>query len=606
MTLMHKILSSFGLEFVCCLILLTGCLPATRAVQSNRPVVVATAGPLINTTLVQLEAPTAPPQQFTGLELRLTTPLTVTNPFDPGEADAWVRFVHARGTLRVPVFSMGQAGWRARFTPPYAGPWTAQAEWRRGTTWVASAPVSFIAAPASTSSGLPRGFVRVHPQNTGYLAFENGQTFLPIGLNLGWWRDNAVSDYRRWFDALQANGGTVARIWMASWSFGLEWNDTGLGDYSRRMDRAAALDEVVRMAEARGIYLIIVLLNHGAFSLTTNSEWASNPYNAALGGPNASPRDFVTDATSRALFQRRLRYIAARWAYSPHVLAWEWWNEVELTAIDTRVLQPWITEMTAALRQFDPYQHLTTISYAGDGDPAIWGMPEIDLLQRHEYSLGEPKWFKPVPNLNTLQRIPANIHKPFLFGELGASPAGETDTPAGRLGIHLHNGLWASVFNGYASTAMYWWWDSLVEPANLWPHYNGLATFLRNEDLATLKPMTATVSTADIPKFPFAIALVRGTPEHALIWLRNIAYTYDAASTRYMITQSTGEDFKFEIKPQTGLTLNVAGLRDGIYHVRWFDTLTGALVTESSAISQNGVLSTAVPDLHTDLAAKVF
>ena len=118
--------------------------------------------------------------------------------------------------------------------------------------------------------------------------------------------------------------------------------------------------------------------------------------------------------------------------------------------------------------------------------------------------------------------------------------------------------------------------------------------------------MTATVSTADIPKFPFAIALARGTGEHALIWLRNIAYNHDAASTRYMITQSTGEDFKFEIKPQTGLTLKVAGLQDGIYHVRWFDTLTGALVAESSAISQNGQLSTSAPDLHTDLAAKVF
>ena len=590
---------------VCCLILAAGCVPLRSVNSTATPIPAPT--PIIDSARLQLQAPMAPPQQFAGLELWLTTTLTATNPFDPREADVWVSFTHAQTTLRVPAFFMGAAdggatgGWRVRFTPPYADDWTAQAEWRSGTHWIASEPVSFTASPAAD----PRGFVRVHPQNWRYLAFEDGQTFLPIGLNLGWWRDNAVDDYRRWFDAMQANGANVARIWMASWSFGLEWDDTGLGNYSRRMDRAAVLDEVLRMAEARGIYLIIVLLNHGAFSLTTNTEWANNPYNAALGGPNASPRDFVTDPTSRDLFQRRLRYIAARWAYSPHVLAWEWWNEVELTAIDTSVLQPWITEMTAALRQFDPYHHLTTISYAGDGDPAIWAMPEIDLLQRHEYSRGEPQWFKPVPSLNTLQRIPAKIHKPFLFGELGASPAGETDTPAGRLGIHLHNGLWASVFNGYASTAMYWWWDSLVEPANLWPHYRGLATFLQGEDMATLEPLTVTVSTADIPKFPFAIALGRGTRVHALVWLRNTAYTYDLAFTRFLLAQSTGERFKFEIKPLSGIIINVKGLQDGIYHVYWFDTLTGTRVAESSAVSHNGMLSTTAPDLQTDLAGSI-
>ena len=35
--------------------------------------------------------------------------------------------------------------------------------------------------------------------------------------------------------------------------------------------------------------------NHGAFSTVFNSEWATNPYNAANGGPLATPAEFFTN-----------------------------------------------------------------------------------------------------------------------------------------------------------------------------------------------------------------------------------------------------------------------------------------------------------------------
>ena len=384
---------------------------------------------------------------------------------------------------------------------------------------------------------------------------------------------------------------------MSSWAFGLEWNDTGLGDYTARLDRARLLDRVIEMAEARGIYLIVVLLNHGAFSTDTNPEWADNPYNTANGGPCATPAQFVTDAKAREYFKRRVRYIAARWAYSPNLLAWEWWNEVELTRIETVALKPWLQEMGATLRQFDPYRHLTTISYAGDGDPAIWGLPEIDLLQRHEYNQGEPKWFKAVSDINALQRIPKKINKPFLIGEFAYSPDGERDTPAGNLGIHLHNSLWASAFNGYAGGAMYWWWDSLVEPANLWPHYQGLAQFLRGVDLAATTSLTTTSDT------PFAIVLGRKTPDGAVLWVRNIGYSHALAQSRYLIGQSTGEKFDFTVPALKEVQLTLSGLPDGRYRVRWVDTVSGRVTREEMAEATQGQLPLMIPLLQQDLAA---
>ena len=61
----------------------------------------------------------------------------------------------------------------------------------------------------------------------------------------------------------------------------------------------------------RGIYLMVSLLNHGAFSTLFNSEWASNPYNAANGGPLATPADFFTnlDAVPRARFEWKEEWV---------------------------------------------------------------------------------------------------------------------------------------------------------------------------------------------------------------------------------------------------------------------------------------------------------
>jgi hypothetical protein len=54
---------------------------------------------------------------------------------------------------------------------------------------------------------------------------------------LGWWNQDPLGDYERWLDALSSNGGNFARLWMSSWAFGIEWQDTPLGDYSKRLKK---------------------------------------------------------------------------------------------------------------------------------------------------------------------------------------------------------------------------------------------------------------------------------------------------------------------------------------------------------------------------------
>ncbi len=540
------------------------------------------------------------------LEFDLVTSIRADNPFDPNQIEINVRFTSPQGdTVEVPAFFYsheGQQGWRARFLPMAEGEWRAQPVLRKPFIFE-SEPVTFQVSPPLPGS---HGFLRVDRRNPRYLAFDDGMPFFAIGLNLAWWKDDPIGDYRRWFDALQANGANTARIWMAPQSFGLEWRDTPLGDYTARMDRAYYLDRVFEMAEARGIYIQLTLLDYSQFSLNVYPLWHANPYNAANGGPCARPRDFATDPVARALFKQRLRYIAARWAYSTHLMAWEWWNEVNFTEmVETKLLRLWIEEMTAVLRAHDPYRHLITTSYSVPGDPNIWNMSEIDVVQRHEYVGEDARWFKPVDGGRTFFRHMQDIAiKPVVIGEFAATFTFEQPNALTREGIQFHNGLWAAAFNGFASTAMYWWWDTLVEPAGLWSHYKGLSAFLRGEDLARYAPTPVVVA----PEKD-AIALGLRAPDRILVWLRNRAYNMDEGSYQYGIQIATGQakehSFRFKPRRLDEVAFMLEALGDGRHRIQWFDTISGEPLLASDVIASRGKLVVNAPPFDRDLAAKV-
>lgn len=568
-----------------------------------QPIQAPTAAPVISDTLL-LTPLTQSAAQYDRVELALSTEITVDNPYDPAQIDLRVHFTAPDGAIStVPAFWMqdfdpttqqpaGAPGWRVRFTPHMPGEWMAQAEWLGHNQ--RSAQLSFPVAPSDKP-----GFIRINPINPRYFAFDDGTPYVPIGLNLGWAGEDVLGDYTRWFDQLSANGGNVARIWMASWSFGLEWNDTGLGDYTNRMKQAWLLDQVFTLAEERGIYLMLTLINHGAFSTSVNSEWADNPYNKANGGPLKTPIDFVTEPTAKAFFKQRLRYIAARWAYSPHLFAWEWWNEVNWTGIGDDTLGPWIEEMTPVLQEFDPYDHLRTNSLANGTFTQLWAMPELDFSQQHDYSGGDLK--------RTLERDFERITKtaptkPVLMGELGYSAGAQETLDA----MHLHIGLWAAPFLGYAGGSMYWWWDNFVDPQNQWPQYQALATFLQGEDLAATTVAKVTIA----PEGAQALALQ--SPTHALLWLYSDAYTvpavqgaYDKALRDALKNRQKLTDWHYTPPLLRERTVTVNGLPDGNYSVQWYAPQQGTWLTESSVQVENGVAHLAVPAFDTDLAAKL-
>ena len=65
--------------------------------------------------------------------------------------------------------------------------------------------------------------------------------------------------YDSWLSKLAAVGGNFIRVWMASWGFAIEWQETGLGNYTARLGDAWLLDHVFGVCEQKGIVIQLCL-----------------------------------------------------------------------------------------------------------------------------------------------------------------------------------------------------------------------------------------------------------------------------------------------------------------------------------------------------------
>ena len=553
------------------------------------------------------------PSRFAPIEFIIKGVPIVSNPFDARQVDLQLHFLGPQGiTQTVGGFwfqnftaespqPQDEGSWRARFTPTVSGEWHASA--LLNPNGFASNDISFTVAESDAP-----GFVRVDPTYPRYFAFDNGSRFLPIGVNMGWWSDDPLADYTRWLDHFAANGGNTIRVWMANWAFGLEWSDTGLGDYRPRMRQAWLLDELLRLADKRGVKVILVLNHHGQFSKTVNPQWDDNPYNAALGGPLSAPEQFASDPTAIAFFQQRLRYIVDRWGAAPNLLAWEWWNEYNFTTINDSQMQRWLETMQPFLAQRDPYHHLVTISGPAGAESPIWQMPGISFASVHIYTTNDPLAIAAELSADYAPAVP---NKPLLLAEFGFATGEEGVDSNDKTGIHLHNGLWATLYSGQAGSGMYWWWDTYIEPLNLWHHFASLSTFMQALDPAQFKPSVATV-TSDNGKGSGAEGLLLKGASQSLLWVRSNQYTaaaldeaYHQAIRQALRNRQTLTDFVYEPTPLSNLRVQIEDVPAGTYAIHWFDPQSGMWGKSTEVEATDGSLTLSLPTFSQDIAAKI-
>jgi hypothetical protein len=534
-------------------------------------------------------------------ELSVTPAAEYANPFDAGEvrieatftapsgAEVVVRafwtqdFTSALADGRERLTPQGEPHWRVRFTPTQVGEhgYTVRAATPDGTTQVGRGRF-FVEASAEP------GFIR-RSDDPRYFRHDDGSPYFAVGHNVCWWGDGGTYDYERYFDAMAANAENWTRIWMIHWNVALEAagdDYPGLGRY--HLGKAWQLDRIFDLAAERGIAVMLCLDSFNTLRIRQPyPAYDRNPYAVENGGFLERPEDFFADPRARELFRRRLDYLVARYASRTNLMAWEFWNEVDI--IERYVsddVVAWHTEMARYLREQDPYDHLITTSYANTaGDDRMWALEEMDFTQSHQYGARD---IAESVRKHTVEKR-TRFGKPHIFGEFGTDAGGPRPEKDPN-GVGLHNGIWASAMSGGAGTAMLWWWDNYVEPRNLYYHFRALARFVEGVEWHRLDLRDADATVSDERLRPMGLQ----NDEFAVLWLQNVAHTWHRLWR--------GE----QVELVRTASVELRGLRDGRYVVEWWDTWRGEVLRREEERSRRGILSLNAPEVGRDVAVMVL
>ena len=555
------------------------------------------------------------------------------------------------GTETFEVYDpVGNPGWRVRFAPAEVGTYSYVVHAVDGQGGSAdSAPMTFDVTPTGN-----QGFVRVDANDERFFRFDRGAPYVPLGHNAAFDGANpplnGTNYYEALFDDSFAPQENWTRIWMTDFNrSALEWGPEhwsgfyhGAGTYS--MPAAWRMDQILGSAEAHGLYVQLVLNDHGQFSSRPGDRWPvrcndpsdgctpgepgydpGNPYSDAVGGPVPadSPEEFFSNAQARALFERRLRYVVARWGGYTNVLAWELFNEVQFVGSDahnpyndpamwTDVLD-WHEEMASFLASIDPNDHLVTTS----SDPApparanLGSVQGIDIVQVHDYT--EPSEARDPSIAGFASQLQAQHGKPVIIGEFGVGgtnpeagfdPTTFSGTAADREhlseGTNLHNAVWTGALS--ASGSMTWWWDNymaadpslnrVVPDFPLAPRvFPAIDAYLNGEDWAALDlDHSALTASSDV----FAVGL--NNDDRAFLWARDIDNEFGTGAP-------PGDQAGRVV---SGATVEIPGMGSGGYRVTVFDTYgNGGAIQSFSATASGGLLHIDLPDFTRDVALKI-
>jgi len=436
-----------------------------------------------------------PAQLWQRLEFSLTNMPAVSNPFDPDviRVDATFTLPSSR-TMTVPAFwyqayqrallsgyesltPTGAPEWRVRFTPPESGNYLLALTVRTNGQFYGSGAVTNFAVPAAV---LPpgSGYVQVAPGKQ-YFQTGDGQALRLIGENVAWPTTGLETyQYDIWFPAIKAAGENYARLIATPWSFGLETDANTLTHY--RLDQAWQLDYVFQLAEQQGLNLLLCLNIHLMLQPDpdywgNDNYWQSNPYNVTNGGPCVNQDAFFTNSMARTIFEKRLRYLIARYGYSPKLVAWQLWSEIdnEYAWLTPSNVATWHGVVGGWLHTNDPYAHLVTTSLTGSSDrPEIWTLSQLDFACYHCYA--EPF---PATRMNTLaQSFHQRYGKPLIIDEFGTDWRGWNRTND----LYLRGwreGIWGGALGGSVGTAMSWYWEDIQSEGD-YPVYTALGAIL--------------------------------------------------------------------------------------------------------------------------------
>jgi hypothetical protein len=431
-----------------------------------------------------------------------------------------------------------------------------------------------------------RGFVRPHGHA---LEYQNGAPFVAIGENRiniydrQWnWRALSVDDYLAY---MATHDMTVLRVFIVSDVENEETHTTNAGVIEPTLGHfdehvAQTFDEIFRAAQARGIYVVLVAF---ALGFSENDDWKSwhdNPYSQERGGPAHTRFEFFDSPAARARAAGRIRYLAARYAPFPNLLAIDLLNEPEWDGdIPEVTWTPWAEAMAREWRSADPYRHAITVGSVGlhwniEGDEREWwSNSACDIVQWHLYGPQVYEVHALAAEITRKVRETWSYDKPVLLGEFayGGEPKPDYD--------HTHVGLWSAAFSGagvlaHSAPAFNIDSDELMTPERA-RHYRVLKEVVA--PLVAPTPGTAQATSGT--------AWTLLTAKSGAVWLLAPKKGYGAkiAPTRVVIP----------------------AVSEGAWHVEWLDDVSGSPVSEADVETRAGRLELSVPRYSRHIAGRL-
>lgn len=538
-------------------------------------------------------------QTYEKLEASFQLSQVYSNPYDPAVIQVDALISDGGAEIAFPCFyfapvknyssfeeDFSKAGWRLRYSFTKTGSYTIRFRVADRDTTTFSEPTA-IAVSASDR----KGFIRINPNDKQCLKFDNGQPYHPIGYNAAW---ASFSTYQNYIKKMNENGMSHLRYWLIGFANQeLEWDGNygwttgyGLGKYSQRV--GAMLDSLISLAEKKNVFFQLTFESHGEWSTKVDPNWSTNPYNINKGGFLNSPAELFTNAQARQMTKNRYRYIIARWAYSPAVFAWEFFNEVNYTDAyyvygKVKEIADWHNEMSDYIKSIDPIRHILTTST--DRDEFMLAFEpqatSLDQIQYHRYSDGICEMI-----LNRSQFLLDRVSKPLLCGEFGNGSYDFIANPTNQgflEGDHLRKTTWQSMM--LKVPALYWAWDNVDE--HNWYHlYKPIAALFGG------------ISLEGIETFHPSLKNFEGDVRETSLkdFTRAFVYLYDGP-----------QDFMAEATARTvsGGRVQITELEAGEYELLFANPRSAVLSTQSITLSGN-TADIPIPDFKEDLALRLM
>lgn len=386
--------------------------------------------------------------------------------------------------------------WRLRWTPREKGTHTLVFSVRRGTKSEDLPPTTWNVIPKAADA---RGFASIEPTQKRFFRTDDGRPLPLFGMNACWPGRRGTYDYDDWLPAMGHNAMNYTRLWQSNSGFRAELYGNERLNYNQ--STLWQLDRVFDVAAQNNINIMLCMGFHGEFQTEldmwgSTGAWATHAYQVKNGGPCEKPNDFFTDPTAAKLYEKRLRYLVARYGPNPNLFSWQFFNEINNIYGDARAsesenrdrnrLHPpdvvaWHERMGQYLRSLDSYHHLVTTSFGSAGEQKeMWQLPELDYANWHWYGT----WNGPYSAITQMTQevgaqLPPRYGKPTVIAEFGTDGRGwYPENDADRRG--LRQALWGGIFCGTAGTAMPWWWED-IHKENLYPLWKSLHDFLPSD-----------------------------------------------------------------------------------------------------------------------------